>query len=332
MRTPRLRLCWKVPALCLLLACAVVCQLSTTITPSVPTPDANCTSVNTTDCGACSPGTHSSNDTESCFCCSGGFCANSSDCTSCVPGFYQPQGARLTCLPCPYGLYTNTTGSAMCQSCQPGYFTNETASVSCVPCEKGHFASELNASQCDSCPKGTFCNTTSCTHCSVCPEGQESLEVGSVECSLCHPGMYKGHGDHQCKYCRDGEYQVNWGGERCDVCPIDHYCPSPDISPIRCPVDAFCPVGSMEPSYCMETFLRKEGNSCRLAPLTILMLVVCAIVIFLAVIYLIQKHKQISERRRVIGFGPKTPLLHSTTSSSSVYGITHDAEPVYAGW
>ncbi|XP_069833400.1 uncharacterized protein [Dendropsophus ebraccatus] len=92
-----------------------------------------------------------------------------------------------------------------------------------------------------------------------------------------HPGMYKGHGDDRCKYCRDGEYQISWGGERCEVCPIGHYCPSPDINPISCPEDAFCPAGSTEPSYCMETFLRKEGDSCTLAPFTIIMLIVCAV-------------------------------------------------------
>lgn len=332
METTLLRLCWRGSALCLLLAGAVVCQLSTTIAPLTSTPDANCTSVNATDCGACAPGTRSNNDTESCFCCSSGFCVNSSDCVPCVSGFYQPQGGQVTCLPCPHGVYTNTSGSVVCQSCQPGYFANDTASVSCMPCERGHFASEQNASLCEPCPESTFCNTTSCSHCTTCPEGQESLEVGSIECSLCHPGMHKGHGDDQCKYCLDGEYQVNWGAESCEECPVDHYCPSPDVSPITCPVDAFCPAGSTEPSYCMETFLRKDGDSCSLAPFTILIIVICAVVIFLGMFCIIRKHKPMCERRKVKGFSPKSPLLHQNRSSSSIYGITYDAEPVYAGW
>ncbi|XP_040275155.1 signal peptide, CUB and EGF-like domain-containing protein 1 isoform X1 [Bufo bufo] len=332
MRPSLPRLCWRVPALCLLLACAVVCQLSTTVDPMTSTPGTNCTSVNATDCEACSPGTHSNNDTESCFCCSSGFCVNSSDCVPCASGFYQPQGGQVTCLPCPPGLYTNTTGSVMCQSCQPGYFTDENASVSCIPCEKGHFASQQNALQCEPCPNGAFCNTTSCTQCTMCPDGQESLAVGSIECSLCRPGMYKGHGDDRCKYCKDGDYQVNWGGERCEECPVNHYCPSPDIGPILCPDDAFCPAGSMEPSYCMETFLSKDGESCSPTPFTITILVVCAVVIFLGVLYVIRKQRLTSERRRILGFGPRSPLLHTKRSSSSLYGITYDAEPVYAGW
>ncbi|XP_073505183.1 uncharacterized protein [Phyllobates terribilis] len=330
MRTTLQSLLWRTPAPSLLLAWAVVCQLTTTIAPITSTPDANCTTVNTTACGACAPGAHSDNDTESCFCCVSGFCVNSSDCTPCSFGFYQPRGGEVSCLPCPTGLYTNTTGSVICQSCQPGYFTNETASVSCMPCEKGNFASAQNASRCEPCPEDTSCNMSSCTHCTMCPEGQESLEVGSIECSLCHPGMYKGHGDNRCKYCPDGEYQVNSGGERCEVCPKDHYCPSPDINPISCPEDAFCPSGSTEPSYCMETFLRKDGESCRLAPLTIAILVVCIVVILLCVMYIIRK--QMSESRRVMGFSPNSPLLHPKRSSSSLYGITYDAEPVYAGW
>ncbi|XP_075705051.1 uncharacterized protein LOC142723704 [Rhinoderma darwinii] len=332
MKTTLLSLRWRVPALCLLLACAAECQLPTTIAPLTSTPDANCTSVDTTECGACSPGTHSKNDTESCFCCLSGFCVNLLDCMPCTSGFYQPQGRQVTCLPCPHGLYTNTTGSVICQSCQPGYFTNKTASVSCMPCEKGRFASEQNAFQCEPCPKDTFCNTTSCAHCTICPGGLESLEVGSVECTLCRPGMYKGPGDDRCKYCRDGYYQVNWGGERCEECPIDHYCPTPDINPITCPEDAFCPGGSVEPSYCMETFLRKDGVSCRLAPFTIVILVVCSVVIVLGVIYIVRKQKQMSRRKRFIGFSPKSPLLHSNRSSSSIYGIAYDAEPMYAGW
>ncbi|KAM3940769.1 uncharacterized protein RB166_000668 [Leptodactylus fuscus] len=334
MRTTRLSLCWRVPVLCLLLACAVVCQLPTTTTtdPLTSTPDVNCTTVNSTECEACSPGTHSNNGSEWCFCCSSGSCANSSYCMPCESGFYQPQGGQVTCLPCPHGLYSNTTGSVMCQSCQPGYYTNGTASVSCMPCEKGHFSSEQEASRCEPCARGTYCNTTSCTHCAVCPDGQESLEDGAAECSLCHPGMYKGPRDDQCKYCHDGEYQVNWGGEKCESCPVGHYCPSPDVSPISCPEDAFCPGGSVEPSYCMETFLRKDGDSCTLAPFTITILVICVVVILVGVLYIVRKQKRIAQRRRILGFDPKSPLLHSKRYSKSLYGITYDAEPVYAGW
>ena len=49
---------------------------------------------------------------------------------------------------------------------------------------------------------------------------------------------------------------------------------SPDVNPIQCPSDAFCPEGSLSPGYCMETFFRKEGDTCELAPVTIALLVI----------------------------------------------------------
>lgn len=49
---------------------------------------------------------------------------------------------------------------------------------------------------------------------------------------------------------------------------------SPDVNPIMCPPDAFCPAGSTQPQYCMETFLQKAGDSCELAPLTIVLLAI----------------------------------------------------------
>lgn len=49
---------------------------------------------------------------------------------------------------------------------------------------------------------------------------------------------------------------------------------SPDVNPIQCPSDAFCPEGSLAPGYCMETFFRKAGDTCELAPVTIALLVI----------------------------------------------------------
>lgn len=49
---------------------------------------------------------------------------------------------------------------------------------------------------------------------------------------------------------------------------------SPDVNPIQCPTDAFCPEGSTAPGYCMETFFRKVGETCELAPVTIALLVI----------------------------------------------------------
>ncbi|KAM9330333.1 uncharacterized protein PAF06_012127 [Gastrophryne carolinensis] len=269
----------SVRSLSVMAACLVSSQLS--ITGITTTADVNCTSINTTDCSTCSPGTYPSNDTESCLCCSSGACINSSDCLPCPTGFYQPQSGQASCLPCPEGFYANATG---------------------------------------------------CSSCSLCPAGQEALGVGSVDCNPCLPGMYKGPGDHRCLYCQNGEYQEDSGADRCDLCPVDHYCPSPDITPISCPEDAFCPSGSTEPSYCMETFMRKVENTCKLAPLTILLLLICAFALCLSVICVVRKRRWMVYRRRMTGFSAKSPLLRPQQKPSSLYGMTYDAEPVYAGW
>ncbi|XP_077334048.1 uncharacterized protein LOC143975484 [Lithobates pipiens] len=256
-------------------ACLVGSQLTTTSIVTT-TADFNCSSVNTTECTVCPAGTYPDNDTEFCLCCSSGACVNSLYCLPCQSGYYQPHSGQANCLPCPQGFYSNTSKSEVCQSCQPGSFSNANASVLCTPCEKGFFSSIQNATQCQPCTPGSFCNTSSCTSCAPCPAGEEAVNGGSADCTPCSPGMYKGPKDAKCLHCRDGEYQVESGADKCNLCPIDHYCPSPDIGPITCPEDAFCPAGSTEPSYCMETFLRKSGDSCALAPLTIALLVVCA--------------------------------------------------------
>ncbi|XP_072262665.1 uncharacterized protein [Pyxicephalus adspersus] len=313
-------------------ACLVGSQLTTTSTTTTDPTELNCTSINTTECTACSPGTYPNNDIEFCLCCSSGNCINSTYCLPCLSGYYQPQSGQASCLPCPQGFYTNTSGSVGCQSCQPGTFSNVSASVLCTPCEKGFFSSVQNATQCQPCAPGSFCNTSRCATCALCLAGEEALNGGSANCTPCLPGMYKGPGDSRCLYCPEGKYQVDSGADHCDLCPVDHYCPSPDVGPIGCPDDAFCPAGSTEPSYCMETFLQKSGDSCTLAPFTILLLVICVAVLLLGVVCMVRKHRQAAERHPMAAFSPRSPLLMPQRMSSSNYGVSYDAEPVYAGW
>ncbi|MEE6462708.1 hypothetical protein FKM82_001684 [Ascaphus truei] len=325
------RLLWILSAVCLL-ACLVDGQVTTTPVPlistTVPVIDANCSSVNTSQCTACPPGTFPNNDTDGCVCCSRGSCTNLSHCLSCLAGYYQPQSGQPSCLPCPQGLYTNETQSAACQPCPAGSYSNHTASPACSQCEEGFFAARPSSTSCEPCPPGSFCNATRCTGCIVCPTGEEALDAASVECAPCRPGTFKGPGNSACTFCNAGDFQVKWGEERCEKCPEDNYCPSPDVNPIECPIDAFCPAGSTEPSYCMETFFRKTGDSCVLAPFTIILLVVCSAFLVLAVTFLIRKRKREYDRRVT----SKSPLLQSQRMPRSLYGVTNDAEPMYAGW
>ncbi|XP_064420373.1 multiple epidermal growth factor-like domains protein 6 isoform X2 [Latimeria chalumnae] len=247
-----------------------------TIRPFTETPVfVNCTAVNTSTCVTCLPGTYSNNGTLNCSCCSDGSCTYPEECLSCPVGHYQSQAGQQVCFLCPYGFYTNSTGSSACFPCEPGFYSNETGSLTCSRCAPGYFTSRLSATFCDPCPPGSFCNTTNCSVCKTCPGGEEAVSKASTECSPCRPGMFKHPSDSMCKICSSGYYQIKWGQETCEICPENHYCPSPDINPILCPNDAFCPAGSTAPQYCMEIFLRKSGGTCELAPLTIVLLAIC---------------------------------------------------------
>lgn len=46
------------------------------------------------------------------------------------------------------------------------------------------------------------------------------------------------------------------------------------MNPVLCPSDAFCPKGSTAPGYCMETFFMKAGETCKLAPVSIALIVI----------------------------------------------------------
>ncbi|XP_030046967.1 latent-transforming growth factor beta-binding protein 2 [Microcaecilia unicolor] len=252
--------CWRLGAAAacfigLAVAQMTTSEISSTITLTLTTAsiDVNCSAVNKSLCEACLPGTFSDNATESCICCSDGSCVNSSDCQLCPQGHYQPLAGQQSCLPCLPGFYTNSTKSATCWACEPGYYSNETGAAACRECGKGYFASNQSSSSCEPCPSGSFCNTTKCDSCAACPAGEEAVGIASIKCVSCHPGMFKGPSDQMCRICSPGDYQVRWGEAKCDTCPENHYCPSPDIYPVECPQDAFCPAGSTEPRYCMET-------------------------------------------------------------------------------
>ncbi|XP_068123186.1 proprotein convertase subtilisin/kexin type 6-like [Hyperolius riggenbachi] len=323
---------WGLLAALSSIACLVIGQqsdisITTTITPAI-----NCSSINTTQCSACSAGTYPDSGVESCLCCSSGTCINSTDCLPCTFGFYQPQSGQSSCVPCPAGFYSNTSASVTCQSCLPGFFSNESASVLCTPCGKGSFSAVQNATQCQLCAPGSYCNISNCSICALCPAGEEAVDSGSAECFPCLPGTYRGLEDPRCLSCQNGDFQVNPGSDHCDLCPEDHYCPAPDVDPISCPDDAFCPAGSTAPSYCMETFLQKSGDSCKLAPLTIVLIIICVAVLFLGLVCVVRKHRVAIEGKIVTPFGPKSPLITHQSPAGSAYGMSYEGDPVYAGW
>ncbi|NXH78733.1 SVEP1 protein, partial [Hydrobates tethys] len=309
--------------------------LGVTTSPGVPsaalfltaTESSNCSTVNVTACAQCSPGTFPNEGTLSCLCCAGGSCTDPGACTSCPLGHYQPESGQPSCLPCPQGHYANFTRSTACLPCPPGHYANESGAAACRACERGYFSSKQNASFCLPCLPGSFCNTTSCTACLPCPGGHQALQEASGECAPCPPGMFKGPSDNKCKLCGTGEYQLQRGKESCDLCPENHYCPSPDVNPVKCPPDAFCPAGSAETTYCMEVFLYKAGDSCQLTPLMVILLAVFSAGGILAVFLIILRRMQEYSKKSL-----KSLLLPRGSGRHTTYGGTEHTEPVYAGW
>lgn len=163
----------------------------------------------------------------------------------------------------------------------------------------------------------------------MCPGGTEALQTAAKGCTQCRPGMHKAPHQITCQICGSGYFQIRWGQESCDVCPENHYCPSPDVNPIQCPGDAFCPEGSLSPSYCMETFFRKDGDTCELAPVTIALLVIGGGVALLFIILMVLRRRRDTDGELTIA---RAPLLRKERPQGRYYGIPCDAEPVYAGW
>ncbi|NXG18801.1 SVEP1 protein, partial [Grallaria varia] len=287
----------------------------------------NCSRVNVTACARCPPGTFPNQGTLSCSCCAGGSCTDPSTCSSCPPGHYQPQSGQPSCLPCPQGSFARFPRSTVCLPCLPGHFANESGAAACRACEQGYFSSKQNSAFCLPCMWGSFCNTTSCTACLPCPGGQEAPREASKECVPCQPGTFKGPKDSRCRVCRTGEYQLQRGKESCDLCPESHYCPSPDVTPVKCPPDAFCPRGSTEPTYCMELFLYKAGDSCQLTPVTVVLLATLAAGGILVLFLIILRKWQGNGKKSL-----KYLLLPRGSGQHTTYGGTEHTEPVYAGW
>ncbi|KAJ8271638.1 hypothetical protein COCON_G00104970 [Conger conger] len=305
--------------------------MTTPMTTPIPltTTPAPCSAFNISTCEVCSPGSYYDNETLQCSCCpQSGLCLPEA-CLPCERGFYQPLSGQLHCQPCRQGSYSNVTGSSVCQSCPAGSYTNSTGSETCKNCSPGFYSSGPNATSCDPCPQGTFCNSSRCPLCHLCPIGTESLQSASKDCTPCRPGMHKAARQTMCQICTSGFYQLRWGQEACNVCPENHYCPSPDVSPIQCPNDAFCPEGSIAPGYCMETFFRKAGESCELAPVTIALLVIAGGMVLLLMVLLVLRRRRETDGELSLS---RAPLLHKDRHPSRYYTMPGDTEPVYAGW
>uniref|UniRef100_A0A3Q3EBP4 Si:dkey-21a6.5 n=1 Tax=Hippocampus comes TaxID=109280 RepID=A0A3Q3EBP4_HIPCM len=226
------------------------------------------------------------------------------------------------CEPCAPGWqYDNTLLCACCS--EPGSCLFPGA---CLPCTVGFYQPLAGQQQCLPCGRG-FYTSSGCSQCQTCPGGSEALQSAAKDCTPCRP-MHKAPHQTMCQICSSGSFQINWGQESCDICPENHYCPSPDVNPIHCPSDAFCPEGSAAPGYCMETFFRKAGDTCELAPVTIALLVIVGGALLFIIVMVARKMRDTDGELSV----SRAPLLRKERPQGRYYGIPCDAEPVYAGW
>lgn len=79
----------------------------------------------------------------------------------------------------------------------------------------------------------------------------------------------------------------------------------------------------------METFFRKAGENCELAPVTIALLVISGGVAILFIILIVLRRRKDTDGELAQA---RAPLLGKDRPQGRYYGVSCDAEPVYAGW
>nr|XP_019940171.1 PREDICTED: multiple epidermal growth factor-like domains protein 11 isoform X1 [Paralichthys olivaceus] len=303
-----------------------------------------------------------------CLACARGFyqsLAGQQQCLPCSQGSYTNFTGSPLCHPCPAGSFNNNSGADSCTSCSPGFFSSQLSSTMCAPCSRGSFCNSSGCSHCQMCPVGTEALQNAAKDCTQCRPGMHKASHQTM-CQICGSGFYQIHwGQESCDVCPENHYcpvsaaastfctlqplqcapttycslqtlhpppsdPSTFVFERCPAClSLISFFQSPDVNPILCPNDAFCPAGSLAPGYCMETFFRKAGDVCELAPVTIALLVIGGGVALLFIILMILRRRRDTDGELTVA---RAPLLCKERPQGRYYGIPCDAEPVYAGW
>ena len=195
------------------------------------------------DSCTCIPGYHDSEVDE-----------NNLTCESCPVGFYEVEGA---CLSCGTGAITNpeSTDVSACHCnatlCQDFVWGDacsgscEISPVACEACSPGHYKDTVSApGNTDSCLKchenqyQPLDGQTSCLQCHetranpnlgsfspddcVCKKGFEELDNSSTPCSACLDGHFKGDiGDYHCSTCAIGSFAMGLQNTACLLCSLN---------------------------------------------------------------------------------------------------------------
>lgn len=140
----------------------------------------------------------------------------------CSPGLYfQMQGERRRCLPCPQGR-TSQEGADECTQCPPGTAAPNVASEECTPCKVGKYAPLVGSTNCLVCPAGT----TSKEGEPFCEEQDRCTAAAKDPCSC---GAIEG-----CGWNSDAGMCVGSGITDCVECPSLEKC-RPPITDVEAP-------------------------------------------------------------------------------------------------
>ena len=207
-------------------------------------------SVSTTLCQACTTGTISAVDHQSCNDCPAGqtsvagadVCAHCSpgtysaivgspSCTACTtfvddanPGQYAPEGSDQ-CYDCVAGYYDDDTDAATAciqapavLICRYGTYDDDNDGAGCAPCAVGKADTDLDPSTpCTDCAVGQYTATTGEASCTTCTWGQ--FTDGVTACADCPAGTYAGNAAGGCTVCEAGKVDLDSNaGTTCDSC------------------------------------------------------------------------------------------------------------------
>ena len=113
------------------------------------------TSLQPTECTACSSGSYSA--------------AGAGLCTQCEPGLFQPELGQSFCHTCREGHHC-PLGSSVETQCEIGFFSAAGAKL-CTQCEAGSYADSKGMSACVPCAAGSYQDETAGASCKDSPAG-----------------------------------------------------------------------------------------------------------------------------------------------------------------
>lgn len=145
----------------------------------------SCDKFNTTSCQNC------------CTRCNRDFC------TGCALGVgLKTRTAKMGCVECEAGTYSDTDKDESCKECKKGYYQNETRKSSCKLCDKGHYCDETGLKDQKPCKQGFYQDKTGQFSCESCPLGHKCPNKAMETPSTCGYGFYQDQtGQISCKDC-----------------------------------------------------------------------------------------------------------------------------------